>query len=403
MKIILGGVPFGCDNIGDEAILECIVKILRRNFNGVEITVATRKPAETAVLLGVNAVPLYGFDVPADSPEVADTFSKNDIFIWAGATGLSDYPDTTLPLLKLAKSKGLKTILWGVGMDDTLNPAFFKLGGKKLMVCKLLSALTFNLFDAAAFCENRLQKSARKRVAKSLMDCDAIVVRDPQTKIELQKCSPTLEVIVGADSAIELEKSDLRKADCLDARLREELLSDSVKIGVCISAQRRVEALSDLAECLDEILSKGDRDIIFIPMNPVTDSVLMLKIKAQMKYPEKTFMLENCQSPAVVQAVANRCDVVVSSRLHLLILSANVSTPIVGISRGSKLDNFLKPFSLKCACGVADFNKTKICKNIEAFIKSGKKDFRNTRDLVYADLRERLSYAESILRKIVQI
>ena len=30
MRLLLGGIPLGCDNIGDEAILECVVAMLRR-------------------------------------------------------------------------------------------------------------------------------------------------------------------------------------------------------------------------------------------------------------------------------------------------------------------------------------------------------------------------------------
>lgn len=62
MRFFLGGVPFGCDNIGDEAILECIVSIIRRNFPSASITVSTAKPKETARLLGVDCVELFAFD-----------------------------------------------------------------------------------------------------------------------------------------------------------------------------------------------------------------------------------------------------------------------------------------------------------------------------------------------------
>ena len=41
MKILLGGIPLGCDNIGDEAILACVVKMLRESLPGVELAVAT--------------------------------------------------------------------------------------------------------------------------------------------------------------------------------------------------------------------------------------------------------------------------------------------------------------------------------------------------------------------------
>ena len=54
MKILLGGVPLGCDNIGDEAIIACVVKLLRGLFPAAELTVSTREPEKTAKLLGIS-------------------------------------------------------------------------------------------------------------------------------------------------------------------------------------------------------------------------------------------------------------------------------------------------------------------------------------------------------------
>lgn len=35
MRIFLGGIPLGCDNIGDEAIIAGVVKMLRESIPGV--------------------------------------------------------------------------------------------------------------------------------------------------------------------------------------------------------------------------------------------------------------------------------------------------------------------------------------------------------------------------------
>ena len=61
MKILLGGVPLGCDNVGDEAIITCVVQLLREIVPEAELTVSTREEKKTARLLNVRTVPLYGF------------------------------------------------------------------------------------------------------------------------------------------------------------------------------------------------------------------------------------------------------------------------------------------------------------------------------------------------------
>ncbi|MDD3886318.1 MAG: polysaccharide pyruvyl transferase family protein, partial [Victivallaceae bacterium] len=93
MKILVGGVPFGCNNIGDEAILGCALKIFRRYFPDDDFTVSTGTPEITAKKLNVHTVPLYGF-TPDSRPatEFEDFIRGFDLYIWAGSTGLSDYP-----------------------------------------------------------------------------------------------------------------------------------------------------------------------------------------------------------------------------------------------------------------------------------------------------------------------
>ena len=41
MKILLGGVPFGCDNIGDEAILASVIGLVRGICRDAELVVST--------------------------------------------------------------------------------------------------------------------------------------------------------------------------------------------------------------------------------------------------------------------------------------------------------------------------------------------------------------------------
>ena len=118
MKILLGGIPLGYDNIGDEAILACVVRMLKEAIPGVEITVATAD-AGTADLLGVATVPPYGFaDAPLSKSGNASGFAKiirqHDAYVWCGATGLSDYPNVALDLLEIAQNTGIPTFIWGV-------------------------------------------------------------------------------------------------------------------------------------------------------------------------------------------------------------------------------------------------------------------------------------------------
>ncbi len=191
MKVLLGGIPLGCDNIGDEAIIACVVKMLKASLPDVELTVATADP-ETAARLGVAVVPPYGF-AGCGLEGFAETVHRQDAYVWCGATGLSDYPSVALDLLKVAQEAGIPTFVWGVGMDDELNPVFFRVYGKK--------RLLLSLFGLVGWYERRLRTKLARRISTILSRCRGVWLRDPQSAEMLAKTGfPGAKV--SADTAI---------------------------------------------------------------------------------------------------------------------------------------------------------------------------------------------------------
>jgi len=335
VKILLGGVPLGCDNIGDEAIIACVVKLLRGLFPAAELTVSTREPEKTAKLLGVAAVPLFGFLPEPDWQGFADEVKRHDVYFWFGATGLSDYPEYALRLLDIARQSGVKTIVWGVGMNSRLNPAFYSVRGKKLKLLRLMSLCSLGLVDWAKVYETRLCRRTYDHIRRSLAECELVVLRDAESVQELERCG-FAKAVTGADTAILLEPAE--------PPLKPE--PDLIRIGFCISEQNAMRDLAGMKQLWDSLLEHPEIRLVLIPMNPKTDKKLMQKLAGESAHPERIECLEN-DLPAAVQACAGQCRLVVSSRLHLLILAANAGVPGLGIERGSKITNWLKAFGRK--------------------------------------------------------
>ena len=382
MKLLLGGVPLGCDNIGDEAIVACVVSLYKSLLPNIEITVCTRDQDGTAKKLAVKTAPLYGFP-PNPQIDVFSQFVKQfDAYIWFGATGLSDYPDTALPLLAAARQQGIKTIVWCVGMDSQLNPAFFKVHGRKRLI--------LNLFGAVKWYEKRLRRAAEERIRAELSQCAFVSVRDPQSAEELRQIG--LEnVVVAADTAI-LQPTALQPPFPIDNKLE--------RIGFCISAQREIAHLDQMLQLWDDLTASPTRRLVLLPMNQKTDKPLMWDLSRKMKHPERVELLES-EDPAVVQAAAAQCRVVVSSRLHLLILSSNVGTPIVGITRGSKIPNWLANFNLHDAGSVYDCDFAAIKKSVEQFIAADSAETSKAIAFVMESLHKRLDDAAMKLKKVL--
>ena len=86
MKILLGGVPFGCDNIGDEAILASVIGLVRGIRPDAELVVSTGDRAGTERKFGLKTVPLYGFAPAEPAERLREALDGVDFYIWAGAT-----------------------------------------------------------------------------------------------------------------------------------------------------------------------------------------------------------------------------------------------------------------------------------------------------------------------------
>lgn len=397
IKFFLGSVPFGCDNIGDEAILESIIKIIRRNFPNSEICVSTAKPKETAKLFSCKAVGLLGFGKLDKNPkETIKAIKSSHVYIWAGATGLSDYPEAGLVGLKIAQKAGLETIIWNVGMDSQFNPAHFKLTGKKARLCNIASAMTGNILNVKKIAENRLVQKIGKKISLALQNCSLVFMRDTKSLKRLRKFATLPSAAAITDSATILTNHNNSYLDCLSPNNKKALCADGIKIGVCVSSQRPINDIEKFSTTLDNLIDRNNANIFFIPMNPKTDLAFMEKIRQQMKNKDKSFLLDGVSDWRNITAIASKCNVVVSSRLHLLILSANVGTPIVGISRGSKITNFMEKFGMSTAGSVDKCNFNLLTSQVEHAIKNPN-EFTKRRSEVYELFEERMKFAEKML------
>ena len=148
----------------------------------------------------------------------------------------------------------------------------------------------------------------------------------------------------------------------------------------------------------DKLLERPEVRIVLIPMNSKTDRRLMLDIAANVVPRERVECLES-DLPADVQACAGQCRLVVSSRLHLLILAANAGVPGLGIARGSKIANFLKAFGREPSGSVDDCDLEALYGQIEALLAVPPETLRAETLKVMRSMHERLENASGLLRR----
>ena len=395
MKILLGGVPFGCDNIGDEAILASVIGVVRGICPDAELLVSTGDRAGTERKFGLKTVPLYGFDPAVPAGKLGEALDGVDFYIWAGATGLSDYPEMACTLLETAQARGVRTIVWSVGMNDVFNPVYFTLHGKKKKLADAVRSCC-GLDLERRWIERRV-RSVRRRLAAALGRCELIVLRDARSLEVLRLCAAFPDAVAGADTAI-LQKQCPMESLPWSVSERDLFRSASMRMAVCISEQNRIREFDAFIAWLDGMVeTHPGLLVVTVPMNPKKDYRVMAEMKERSKHPDRILPLRFLE-PEEVQAVAAACSVIVSSRLHLLILGLNNLVPGVGIARGSKIEFFLSRFGLATAGTTDRLDLPRLTESVEHAL-THQDEFKRKAAAVRAEMLADLDRAVSLLKQ----
>ena len=119
-------------------------------------------------------------------------------------------------------------------------------------------------------------------------------------------------------------------------------------------------------------------------MDPITDLELMTDLRSKMRLREETFVLHGRYEPAEILGLLPRLDLIVTSRLHLLILSSIANVPFVGISCGSKVDNFLHQHRLHAPTSVDECDFASLNRETQRLLSDS--EFRTTGMLATREL-----------------
>lgn len=320
-RVLIGGVGYGLGNVGDEGILEGIVQDIRSVIPAVDITVLTWRPEATANLLGVRAV-------RTRIQSVVEQVARSDVVICGGGSiiaeyydrhasiteKLKSYPGYPLTLVTLAKGLRKKVMVYAVGVEPIESPWF------------------------------------KRWVARSLNLVDAFTVRDEASKQLLSEWGDVSRVAVAADPAFNLSPPPAKVTDEFLRAQGLEFPNNALLVGMSFAYEPRFvkkldEQIDFFTELAQELIVENNAYIILIPMNtnPVLDCQGLTRV-AQRLPTGRVAILKGNYYPSQVIGLVSRLDLVISSRMHLLIFSAIANTPFAAVSRGPKIDAFARRF-----------------------------------------------------------
>ncbi len=327
-KILIGGNIYGCGNIGDDAVLQGILNIVKKAVPDGQITIATANAQRLNYLpQDVKIVNSY------DLEQVTQAIRACDCFISGGGTMIGDELSLNFPLIHnarriaTAKYYGKGVVMLGIGANRLKNPEGIKIAG---MLVRFSDLITL-------------------RDQESLDACTVLGARRRHT-------------FVTADPAFLLGAKETPRTRTLKARIRA--------YGKVIGVNIVNEAWADLRGYKSAVAQACDALSTRYGYFPIFFSN---EIRPEKKYDfeanRETASLLHCDHeildpvyyrPEEMIDIISSFDCIIAMRMHALIFAAITGTPFVAVSRVDKVDNFMEFFGFPVSGRVSKCQPEKI-------------------------------------------
>lgn len=313
-KILICGF-YGAGNLGDELILYAVIKNIREKIPDTSINVMSFDPEQTKNIHGIDAVEAIGdyrFGIaPLRSKKNWEELRKADLILMGGGGLFQDvkyWPTISryLRVALMAKILGKPVLLFAVGagpIDNAFN--------------KRLMSLVCN-------------------------EVDFITVRDKESKDLLEKLNVKRpKIVVTADPVFSLREEGYG--------FSRDKIKDRPNIGFFI---RRWPGLSkeDIAGLADWLIEERNAKVTFIPMEWTKDIDSDLEVEKEiinlMHHKDKAELRNKELMPGELIENIRGFDVVVSVRLHPLIISAIYGIPAIALSYNYKVESLFRDLDM---------------------------------------------------------
>lgn len=293
---------YGRGNMGDDAILQTIIRQLRMQDPDLPICVMTRKPVETALETGVSTVQIF------HAMRASKWMKRSTLYISGGGTLLQNATSTRSLIYYLfsmiqAKKCGCRVMLYGCGAGPVRGK------GNQRLVARVLNRYA-----------------------------DQMTLRDPASRQTLErfgvtvpKCTVTADPALGMQADTERTPEFLRK-NGMDLDQKYALFVLRPWSGM----ERRLDAVRQAAEY---VYRRWDLMPVFMCFEPSRDRNITHTAADGLQVPYKILTGEaDC---SIACGVIARSQLVVAMRLHALVFACSQDVPMVGISYDPKVSGFM--------------------------------------------------------------
>ncbi|MGI5379985.1 polysaccharide pyruvyl transferase family protein [Streptomyces sp. CA-251387] len=317
LRIGLLGSYGGC-NMGDEAILMCVLSCLRAHRPHARLVVFSRN-AEHTRTHQPEADEVIDWEGVPQKP-VLDALGGLDLLVLGGGGILYDGEARRyLRLVKAAHERGVPTFAYAVGAGPLR------------------------------------EADDREAVRTVLPEMTEVVVRDEESRLVLEEVGVECELTVTADPALLLAPEPFT-----EQMMRQEGLPLGARlVGMSVREPgRAAEKLDEddyhalLADVADFLARRLDAHVVFVPMER-QDVRHAHGVLSRMSAPDLGRILHNSYSPGQVLGFMSHLDMVVGMRLHVVIFAALSGLPVLPLPYSGKVFDFARRTGAPALVGVA--------------------------------------------------
>ncbi|MDH7577566.1 MAG: polysaccharide pyruvyl transferase CsaB [Bacillota bacterium] len=342
LRVAVSGY-YGFNNTGDEAILLALVSTLRTLAPGVEITVFSHRPRETRQIYGVKAVNRW------NPFGICWALLRSDLLLSGGGGLLQDVTGVRsicyyLGVVLLARLLGRPVIYYAQG----LGPVRTRFG-------RWLTRVVSNRVELITV---RDQASRDDFLEMGVTRPPVIVTADPALAL-----SPTqVDLELGERLLVQLraasEQEPERGSPAAPPGTGQPEAGEPRRLGIvlrdwqdCYQYKRAVAAAAD------RLIREG-WEVVLIPFHFPGDLQASREVSWLMQEP--ALLVRSKLSVDTLFSLLGRLDLVLSMRLHALIMASVMRTPCVGISYDPKVERFLELTGQPVAGTVADLDAERL-------------------------------------------
>jgi len=363
-RVAISG-SYGGMNLGDEAILEVILKELRAAVD-VDVVVFSRNAEDTEQRHKVRAVPIREMH----KDDVFEELRKLDLFILGGGGILFDgLVEDVLRDVNWARELGIPVMVYAISVGPLKTP------------------------------------ESKQLVVTALNKVDKITVRENEAKRILHDLGIDQEIEVTADPGLLLKPQSFTK----EMLKMEGINPDSPLVG--FSLREPGPAAPDLnieqyhailANAADFMVERFDAQILFVPMEvgDNKDPQHSHAVISKMVNAQRASVLKGEYTSAAVLGLMKHMSFVVGMRLHFLIFAGIQKIPFVPLPYASKVAGLLSDLEMPMP-PITALNVGKLC----AFLDRSwdlRERIRKNLEVKVPPLQERARKTNQILCELLQ-